>query len=195
MLISNTKIRDAIRFATETHEIYQKQKRKGKDVPYITHPLTVGIILAQVGAEDDVIAAGILHDTIEDSIPEKKVTKERLEESFNKNIAELVLSVTEQDKRLSWEKRKKEALEHIKNFSNDSLLVKSADISSNISDLIDDYERDGEKTFECFNAPKEKVIKNYLQVIQTITECWQENPLKGELMFLASQLQVIENKK
>ncbi len=70
-MIYTQKIQHAIRFAIKTHEGYQKQKRKGKDVPYITHPLTVGLILAKAGANEDVIIAGILHDTIEDSIEEK----------------------------------------------------------------------------------------------------------------------------
>jgi len=48
-------------------EVYQKQKRKGKDIPYITHPLTVGIILSQIGASEDVVCAGELpgaHETV-----------------------------------------------------------------------------------------------------------------------------------
>ena len=56
MLYSN-KISKAIRFSIKTHEIYQKQKRKGKDIPYITHPLTVGLILARAGADEDVVVA------------------------------------------------------------------------------------------------------------------------------------------
>lgn len=101
------KIQKAIKFATKTHEIYQKQKRKGKDVSYITHPLTVGIILSCIGASDDAVCAGILHDTIEDSISEKKVTFEMLKERFGKEVAQIVLDVTETDKTLSWEERKK----------------------------------------------------------------------------------------
>ena len=84
------KIQKAIKFATKTHEIYQKQKRKGKDVAYITHPLTVGIILAIAGASEDVICAGILHDTIEDSIEERKVDLKMIEDFFGENIAKIV---------------------------------------------------------------------------------------------------------
>src|SRR3989344_218680 len=101
-----TLIQKAIRFSIKTHEIYQKQKRKGKDIPYITHPLVVGLILARAGADEDIIVAGILHDTIEDSIPEKKVTKETLMERFGKNVAEIVVSVSESNKKLSLEERK-----------------------------------------------------------------------------------------
>ena len=62
------KIKEAIRVAIRVHEIDQKQKRKGKDVPYITHPLVVGLILARISEDEDVVVAGILHDTVEDSV-------------------------------------------------------------------------------------------------------------------------------
>lgn len=94
------KIKAAIRFAIKTHEVYQKQKRKGKEVAYIKHPLTVTLILARAGADEDLVTAGVLHDTIEDSIPEKKMTKVMLEERFGKSVAGLVDGVTEQDKSL-----------------------------------------------------------------------------------------------
>ncbi len=42
----------AIRFSIRTHEVFQKQKRKGKDIAYINHPLTVGVILARAGATE-----------------------------------------------------------------------------------------------------------------------------------------------
>jgi (p)ppGpp synthase/HD superfamily hydrolase len=61
-----------IRFSIKTHEVCQKQTRKGKDIPYITHPLIVGLILARAGAGEEVVIAGILHDTIEDSTPKKE---------------------------------------------------------------------------------------------------------------------------
>src|ERR1700676_883610 len=92
-MIFTPTIRKAIVFSIKTHEVYQKQKRKGKDIAYITHPLTVGLILARANAGEDVIVAGILHDTIEDSIDKKKVTRGMLAERFSKNVADLVDSV------------------------------------------------------------------------------------------------------
>lgn len=190
-MIYSYKIKEAIKFATKTHEVYQKQKRKGKDIPYITHPLTVGLILSQAGASDEVIAAGILHDTMEDSIPEKKVTKEMLVERFGDEVATLVESVTEKDKGLSWDERKREALEHVKHFSHGSLLVKSADIISNLSELVEDHKKDGDGVFDRFNAPKEKILQHHLELIRTIVECWPENPLASEITYLAGQLQMM----
>lgn len=188
-MLFTQKISRAIRFSIKTHEVYQKQKRKGKDIPYITHPLTVGLILARAGAGEDTVVAGILHDTIEDSVAEKKVTQEMLKERFDEKVAEIVASVSESNKTLSWEERKREALEHIQSFSHESLLVKSADIISNASELLKDYEDGGEAIFSHFNAPKEKILGHYQQAITAIIERWLENPLVDDLRAIAQMLQ------
>lgn len=190
-MIYSNKISHAIRFAIKTHEVYQKQKRKGKDIPYITHPLTVGLILSRAGASEDVIAAGILHDTIEDSVLEKKVTYDLLAERFGTHVAGLVLSVTEIYKALSWDDRKTAALVSIRRYTHDSLLVKSADVISNASELVEDYNRDGDAVFARFNAQREKVIRHYVQVITTIRGQWTDNPLLSDLQRVARDLQAI----
>lgn len=187
-MIYTKKIKEAVRFSIKTHEVYQKQKRKGKDIAYITHPLTVGLILARAGAHEDVIVAGVLHDTIEDSTEEKKVTAHMIEERFGKHVAKLVLSVTDQNQKRSWDEVKKEALEHIAHFSHDSLLVKSADIISNTSELIDDYDKDGAKVFDRFASSKEKYLEHQLALIRAIKLVWVENPLIPNLTQNASYL-------
>ncbi len=186
--IYTPKIQKAIRFSIRTHEGYQKQKRKGKDIPYITHPLTVGLILALAGANEDIVIAGILHDTIEDSVPEKKVTHQMLAEKFGQNVADLVLNVTEQNKTLGWAERKAEALVHIKTFSNDSLLLKSADIIANNSETLDDHKKEGDETFKRFGGGKDKLIAMQCQTIQAIIEKWPENPLSGDLEEIKERL-------
>ena len=187
-MIHTERIARAIRFAIRTHEIFQKQKRKGKDIPYITHPLIVGLILAGVSASEDTVIAGILHDTIEDSAPHKRVTKKILAERFGDVVAELVDSVTEQNKKLHWEDRKRAALNHIEHFSHNSLLVKSADIISNTTELIHDFKKDGEKTFERFNAPKEKSLGHTLNAIKAILLAWEATPLAPDLRACADSL-------
>lgn len=191
-----SKVQKAVKFAIKTHEVYQKQTRKGKDISYITHPLTVGLILSEVNADTDVVCAGILHDTIEDSISERKVTYEMLEEKFGERVAKMVLSVSENGEEPSWEARKKEALEHISNFSNDSLFLKSADVISNVSEIIDDYQKDGDDVFKRFGSPepkKENTIRNYTNVMQSISDKWEENPLQEKLKFLIKELEKLKN--
>lgn len=184
-MVYSNKIHRAIKFAIKTHDLYQKQTRKGKSIAYITHPLTVGIILARVGAPEDAVVAGILHDTIEDSIQEKKVTRDMLAERFGGRVAELVASVTESDKTDSWEERKQAAREQIAQFNHESLLIKSADLLSNNAELLDDFARNGDAVFERFSAPKEKFLAHQLESISLILERWPESPLAGDLRNLA----------
>ncbi|MFO7807691.1 MAG: HD domain-containing protein [Candidatus Moraniibacteriota bacterium] len=190
-MIYTDKIKRAIRFAIKTHDVYQKQKRKGKDISYITHPLTVGLILSQAGASEDVIVAGILHDTIEDSIEEKKVGEEMLKERFGSRVAKLVLDVSEKDKGLLWEERKKEALRELSDFSRESLLIKSADIVANLNEMLDDYGRYGEVIFERFNGPRDKVIGYKLKSIEVITSRYPGNPLKEDLLDTSERIKEI----
>lgn len=174
-------LKAAIRFAIKTHDVYQKQIRKGNNVAYITHPLTVGLILSQAKAPEEVVIAGILHDTIEDSVPEKKVTKKMLRERFGSKVADLVDSVTEHRKKDPWAKRKREALAHIATFNHGSVLVKSADVLSNGRDLLDEYALKGEKIFLYFHAPKEEKLDHNLKVIDALLKKWPGSPLAGDL--------------
>jgi len=184
------KLQKAVNFAIKVHEVDQKQKRKGKDVAYIFHPLAVGLTLSQIGADEDVVVAGILHDTVEDSVEEKKVTPEILKEEFGKRVADLVMSITE-DKGLTWRERKQKELEEIKKLSHDSLLLESADLISNVSEIVEDYAQDGYKDFKDFSAPepkKENTIQHYLNVMNAILMVWPANPLKEDLLFLSKKL-------
>lgn len=168
----------AVRFATEVH---RTQKRKGKDVPYITHPLAVSLILSRVTKDENIVIAGILHDTMEDCIPYGSITKQFIESEFNANIARMVSDLTEEDKTLPWMERKLAALKHISHMAHDSLLVKSADVLHNLSELNDDFAKEGEKVFEKFNASKVDTILRYKKLIPEIKKAWGENPLIGEL--------------
>jgi hypothetical protein len=66
--------------------------------------------------------------------------------------------------------------------------VKSADIISNTSELIDDYDRDGEKIFERFAASKEKFLAHQLALMRAIKLRWPENPLVPNLTQNATRL-------
>ncbi len=79
-------IEKAYRVASEAHK---DQKRKSGE-PYIIHPLCVGIILAELEMDKETIAAGILHDVVEDTV----MTTDELAKEFSPEIALLVDGVT-----------------------------------------------------------------------------------------------------
>lgn len=69
--------------------LHQGQMRQSGE-PYISHPLNVAYILADMHADKDTICAGLLHDTLEDT----NITKEDISHDFNQNVANLVDGVT-----------------------------------------------------------------------------------------------------
>ncbi len=73
--------------------LHSGQKRQSGE-PYISHPLNVAYILAEMHADRDTICAGLLHDTLEDT----NITKEDIAHDFNQNIANLVDGVTKLSK-------------------------------------------------------------------------------------------------
>ena len=80
--------------AYRTAEHYHRgQSRKSGD-PYITHPLAVTMILAELGMDERTLCAGLLHDTVEDT----SYTNEQLTADFGEEIALLVDGVTKLDK-------------------------------------------------------------------------------------------------
>ncbi|GLX09114.1 GTP pyrophosphokinase [Microbispora sp. NBRC 16548] len=72
---------------------HRDQKRKSGD-PYITHPLAVATILAELGTDDETLCAALLHDTVEDTA----YSLDELRADFGDNIALLVDGVTKLDK-------------------------------------------------------------------------------------------------
>ena len=100
---------EALDFAIKAHK---GQTRKRSNTPYILHPMEVASIVASITDDKEVLAAALLHDTVEDTT----ITVEDIKNNFNERVASLVESETE-DKREdlppedTWEIRKKESLE------------------------------------------------------------------------------------
>ena len=92
-------IEKAYKVANEAHK---DQKRKSGE-PYIIHPLCVAIILADLEMDKETIAAGILHDVVEDTV----MTLDELSKEFGPEVALLVDGVTKLTQ-LSWSKDKVE---------------------------------------------------------------------------------------
>ncbi|MBQ6285493.1 MAG: bifunctional (p)ppGpp synthetase/guanosine-3',5'-bis(diphosphate) 3'-pyrophosphohydrolase [Bacilli bacterium] len=94
------KVTNAYNYAKEMHK--GQYRESGEE--YITHPVNVAYILAEMHADGDTICAGLLHDTIEDT----PATKEDIAHFFNQNVANLVDGVTKISK-LNFSSKKDEA--------------------------------------------------------------------------------------
>ena len=121
----------AMKFSAEKH---RNQRRKDSEkTPYINHPIDVAAELGQAGVVDpDVIAAALLHDTIEDT----DATTEEVSELFGDEILNIVLACSD-DKSLAKVERKKEQIRHAEFASNKAKLVKLSDKYSNMKTMFD----------------------------------------------------------
>jgi len=156
-------ISKALNLAGELHE---GQERKGDGLPYIVHPFAVALILMDYSEDEDVIVASLLHDTVEDT----EYTEEQVIEDFGPKVAEIVMSVTETNKNDSWQKRKNDYLDHLKEARSEAKLLCAADKIHNLLSMIAAYKKLGRKAEKAFNAPLDKKIWFYNACYKIIKE-------------------------
>ena len=110
----------------------QTRKYPGTLVPYMSHVAGVAAVLSRHGFPEEVVAAGALHDVIEDC----GITHVDLEARFGKRVADLVRDVSEEDKSLSWEDRKRLYLEHFSTKPWEAQAITLADKIDNFQSII-----------------------------------------------------------
>lgn len=157
----STKIDLACEIAAIAHK---GKNRKGKDVPYIVHPMAVAILLLQAGASEEVIMAGILHDTVEDTGLKLK----KIEEQFGLEVARIVDGCSEPHKSDPWIERKKHTLKTLKTASAGVWLVSCADKLHNVRDMAVDFRKITDDLWANFNEGKELQIWYYTSMVESL---------------------------
>ena len=156
-------------FAIEAH---RGQVRKSEpDKPMVMHPIGVGDLLESYGYDDNVVAAGYLHDVVEDT----NFTIEDINKYFGSEIAFLVMGASEPDKSLSWEERKKHTIEETKRLPLRNKLVICADKINNLEDLYLKFEKTGIRDFSSFKRGEESQRWYYTEVYRSLIYNEDEN--------------------
>ena len=157
-------LEEAILFATKAHE---GQVRKMAKTPYILHPLEVAAIISTITSDLETMAAGVLHDTIEDCDVDPRVIKRK----FGARVSALVQSETED--RLSarppaetWMARKEESLLMLKHTNDMAVKIMwLGDKLSNIRSFYRAYQKDGDKIWEGLHQKDPKMQEWYYRTI------------------------------
>ncbi len=161
------RIEKAVAFATKAHA---GQYRKGTDRPYILHPIeTMAIITRLVRYDEDIIAAAVLHDVVEDTA----VTLNRIEKEFGPRVATLVASVTEDKMRkmppeATWRARKWQTIFNLRKAKRETKALVLADNLSNLRELKRNHEKYGDMIWEHFNQKDKKMQEWYFKEIEKI---------------------------
>lgn len=140
----------AIIFAVNAH---QGTERRGKGFPYIVHPLEAVEIVATMTTDQELLAAAVLHDTVEDT----NVTLDDIRREFGERVAKLVEEesdvfvdgVSEAD---SWHERKQAAIDRLARASLDAKMVALGDKLSNARIIYRDFVQKGDELWNIFHV-------------------------------------------
>ena len=183
----NDVVEQAVEFALKAH---RDEKRKSNGVPYILHPIEVAAISARLTTEREVMAAALLHDTVEDA----GVTREQLLKKFGPRVTELVMAETEDKHRemsaaASWKMRKEESIKDLR--STDDKGVKAmwlSDKLSNLRSLYADWREKGEGVWQVFN---QKDPAEHAWLYMSIIDCmgdFRETPEYKEYINICKEV-------
>lgn len=149
------RIEQAIKAATVLHK---GQVRKGAvPLPYVTHLMSVAFILADYTADENVVAAGLLHDTLEDT----DYTEEELAEDFSLEIAVIVVAVSEPKSELSWVESKRVYEKLVEEGGESAHLVACADKIHNMRSATEEYYQDHERFMGDFGTNLDERVLHY----------------------------------
>ena len=167
-----------IDFAIEVAEqAHRGQFRKGTQIPYISHPRAVGRILSDAGCSEELVIAGLLHDTVEDT----PLTLNYIRENFGAKVADIVQGCSEPDKSLAWERRKQHTVEFLKTASVEVRTVTCADKLHNLLTIIADYETIGDDVWDRFSRGKEAQEWYYRELAASL--CDQPDCQRADAIF------------
>lgn len=177
-------LNSALQFAAEHHAA---QSRKTSGVPYILHPMEVAAIIGTLINDEEVMAAGVLHDVVEDT----GATRQEIEARFGDRVAMLVMSESE-DKRpglpasKTWKKRKEESLAELKAAEDEGVAVLwLADKLANLRSLWQAYRVSGDKAFDMFHMKaKAEHAWYYVAVAEAVAGSLGESGAYEEYMRL-----------
>jgi myo-inositol-1(or 4)-monophosphatase len=147
-------------------------RRRKSDAPYILHPIEVGAIVGTMTSNQEVIAAGVLHDVVEDA----GISIEEIGEIFGTRVMELVSSETENKREElppedTWQIRKEESLEKIRTTNDiEVLMLWIGDKLSNIRAIYRDFLVEGNAVWDKFHQSDSNVQAWYYRSIVKYTE-------------------------
>ena len=172
-----------IAVASRAHD---EHYRKGSGVPYISHPMSVMLIVASVTNDEDVLLAALFHDILED-VPEN-YSRAEMEDEFGPRVVTIVEGVTKDSSLSSWQERADAYLEQLSRGSEESIIVAAADKFHNLSQTLEDLDRDGHALWQRFRSTPSQQLWWYTSVRNVVAERLPNMPLLDDLDILIAKL-------
>lgn len=180
----------ALQYASRLHNA---QRRKGTEIPYIAHLMSVAALVLEHGGDEEMAVAALLHDAVEDQ--GGKPVLEEIRRRFGERVARIVEGCTDADTvpKPPWRQRKEEYIEHVRHAPADVRLVSVADKLHNARAVLADYRRHGEALWPRFKGGREGTLWYYRTLVETFRQAGN-NPLVEELDRVVSELETLAGK-
>ena len=163
---------EAIKLASRLHR--EQSRSDNERTPYVSHLMAVAVILSSVTDDEDVLIAGLMHDSLED-VPH--YTYDMLVADCGARVAEIVKHVTEpldaskaSDQQLPWLTRKEAYLEVLRNGGAESAMVSCADKIHNTESFIRDIEKEDGVFASRFGSSARNRLWFHEQSLAIVTE-------------------------
>lgn len=175
----------ALVYATRLHA---KQTRKGGNVPYISHLLSVAALVLEDGGDEDEAIAALLHDAVEDQ--GGQATRKNILDMFGERVTEIVDGCTDADTipKPPWQERKQQYIEKLRHASASVRRVALADKLHNARSILSDLSREGEATWEKFKGGKSGTLWYYRALLEVFLKTDADSWLVQELNRIVSEL-------
>jgi (p)ppGpp synthase/HD superfamily hydrolase len=151
-------------------ELHRAQSRKGTQIPYVSHLLSVAALTLEHGGDEDEAIAAVLHDAVEDQggAPTAKLIGER----FGARVAEIVVACSDTDvvPKPPWRARKEAYIAHVSHASPSVRLVSACDKLHNARCILADYRVLGEALWERFSGGREGTLWYYRELRRKFEE-------------------------
>ena len=168
-------IREALEVARQAHAGQTRTGSGGR--PYIEHPVAVAERLTEAGYPDEVLAAALLHDVVEDS----ELSVDDIRERFGNRVAQLVDVLTEDASIEPYEPRKQAHRERVGAADAEALAIFAADKLTNVSMLRSAYEAAGERAGEDLKVPLDDKVRMWDLDLEALREHAPDLPLVDDL--------------
>ncbi|WP_013334510.1 HD domain-containing protein [Gloeothece verrucosa] len=165
-------------------QLHAQQLRKGSQVPYISHLLSVAALVLEDGGDEDEAIAGLLHDAVEDQGGE--ATRQEISRQFGERVAAIVEGCTDSDTipKPPWRERKQAYIERFRYAGSSVRRVSLADKLHNARCIATDYYSQKQATWNKFKGGREGTLWYYRSIIEAAREA-------GECSFLLQELATV----
>jgi (p)ppGpp synthase/HD superfamily hydrolase len=181
---------EALTYASDLH---RTQTRKGGDIPYVGHLLSVASLIIEGGGTETQAIAGLLHDAVEDQGGAPVLAEIR--ERFGDDVATIVDECSDTDvvPKPPWKQRKQDYIDHLGEASDATILVSLADKLDNARAILRDFRDLGPELWTRFSVhdPRQHLwyYRELLKVFKERNSSWLVAELERVLRALEDAIE------